>query len=270
MRKRHAREIGRAQEEARAQVARELLPVLDNLDRALEHAGTDPGAIIEGVRAVRDQATDLLSRLGFPRRDDLGARFDPARHDAIGTRGDTAAEPGTVVEVAAAGLRRWGAPAAARAGRRGQRRLMAPARDFYEVLGVSRGASQDEIQRAYRKLARTYHPDLNSDPAAEERFKEISEAYAVLSDPKTRQRYDAFGPDFRQVPEGVDPETWRRARAGAGAGARGAAGGGRTVYTTGDAGDLGIDLDDLLGGLFGGAGGAGGQSPVPTRRQRSR
>ena len=99
MRKRHAREIGRAQEEARAQAARELLPVLDNLDRALEHAGTDPGAIIEGVRAVRDQATDLLSRLGFPRRDDLGARFDPARHDAIGTRGDTAAEPGTVVEV---------------------------------------------------------------------------------------------------------------------------------------------------------------------------
>jgi molecular chaperone GrpE len=99
MRKRHAREIGRAQEEARAQVARELLPVLDNLDRALEHAGTDPGAIIEGVRAVRDQATDLLSRLGFPRRDDRGARFDPARHDAVGTRGDTAAEPGTVVEV---------------------------------------------------------------------------------------------------------------------------------------------------------------------------
>ena len=99
MRKRHAREIGRAQEEARAQVARELLPVLDNLDRALEHAGTDPGAIIEGVRAVRDQATDLLSRLGFPRRDDLGARFDPARHDAVGTRGDTTAPPGTVVEV---------------------------------------------------------------------------------------------------------------------------------------------------------------------------
>jgi len=73
MRKRHAREIGRSQEEARAQVARELLPVLDNLDRALEHAGTDPGAIIEGVRAVRNQAVDLLSRLGYPRRDDLGA-----------------------------------------------------------------------------------------------------------------------------------------------------------------------------------------------------
>jgi curved DNA-binding protein len=147
---------------------------------------------------------------------------------------------------------------------------MAPARDFYDVLGVSRGASQDEIQRAYRKLARTYHPDLNSDPAAEERFKEISEAYAVLSDPKTRQRYDAFGPDFRQVPEDMDPETWRRARAGAGAGARGARGrpgGGRTVYTTGDTGDLGIDIDDLLGGLFGGRG--RGRGPIPGADQEA-
>jgi molecular chaperone GrpE len=99
MRKRHAREIGRAQEEARAQVARELLPVLDNLDRALEHAGTDPGAIIEGVRAVRNQAVDLLSRLGYPRRDDLGARFDPARHDAVASVPTAAAPPGTVVEV---------------------------------------------------------------------------------------------------------------------------------------------------------------------------
>jgi curved DNA-binding protein len=147
---------------------------------------------------------------------------------------------------------------------------MAPARDFYDVLGVSRSASQDEIQRAYRKLARTYHPDLNSDPAAEERFKEISEAYAVLSDPKTRQRYDAFGPDFRQVPEDMDPETWRRARAGAGAGARGARGrpgGGRTVYTTGDTGDLGIDIDDLLGGLFGGRG--RGRGPIPGADQEA-
>ena len=147
---------------------------------------------------------------------------------------------------------------------------MAPARDFYDVLGVNRGASQDEIQRAYRKLARTYHPDLNSDPAAEERFKEISEAYAVLSDPKTRQRYDAFGPDFRQVPEDMDPEAWRRARAGAGAGARGArgrSGGGRTVYTTGDTGDLGIDIDDLLGGLFGGRG--RGRGPIPGADQEA-
>ena len=90
---------------------------------------------------------------------------------------------------------------------------MAPRRDFYETLGVSRDAKPEDIQRAYRKLARTYHPDVNKDPAAEERFKDISEAYDVLSDPETRRRYDAFGEDFRRVPDDVDPETWNRQRA---------------------------------------------------------
>ena len=66
---------------------------------------------------------------------------------------------------------------------------MAPHRDFYETLGVSRDASPEELQRAYRKLARTYHPDVNKDPGAEERFKDISEAYDVLSDPDQRRRY---------------------------------------------------------------------------------
>ena len=93
---------------------------------------------------------------------------------------------------------------------------MAEPRDFYEVLGVPRTASQKEIQRSYRKLARTYHPDVNKDPAAEGRFKEISEAYDVLSDPEQRRRYDTFGPQFRQVPEGMDAETWQRVRSGAG------------------------------------------------------
>ena len=91
---------------------------------------------------------------------------------------------------------------------------MAADRDFYRILGVPQTASQDEIQQAYRKLARTHHPDVNSDPGSEERFKDISEAYSVLSDPQTRRRYDAFGPDFRQIPEDVDPEAWRRAQAG--------------------------------------------------------
>jgi curved DNA-binding protein len=130
---------------------------------------------------------------------------------------------------------------------------MAPARDFYQALGVSRTASQDEIQRAYRKLARTYHPDINKDPEAEERFKEISEAYDVLSDPESRRRYDAFGPEFRQVPPDVDPEDWARARAGAGragAGAGAGAGWGRSGAEW--VGAEGIDIEDLFGDLFGG------------------
>jgi curved DNA-binding protein len=70
-------------------------------------------------------------------------------------------------------------------------------------IGVPRNADRSEIQRAYRKLARHHHPDVNKDPSAEARFKEISEAYDVLSDPELRQRYDAFGEDFRRVPPDV-------------------------------------------------------------------
>ena len=70
---------------------------------------------------------------------------------------------------------------------------MATKRDYYEVLGVSRDAGEDEIRRAFRRLARQYHPDVNSDPSAESRFKEINEAYETLSDAEKRQRYDRFG-----------------------------------------------------------------------------
>ena len=148
---------------------------------------------------------------------------------------------------------------------------MAQSRDFYEILGVPRNASQEEIQQAYRKLARAYHPDVNSDPAAEDRFKDISGAYAVLSDPQARRRYDAFGADFRQVPEDVDPEAWRRSRAGAGpgwerpdrAGGFGSDSGGGFGSGTG-----GIDLDELLGGLFGGRAGQG-WGPIPGADQEA-
>jgi curved DNA-binding protein len=153
--------------------------------------------------------------------------------------------------------------------------MTSPGRDFYDILGVSRDADQEDIQRAYRRLARTYHPDVNKDPAAEDRFKDISEAYDVLSDPQTRRRYDAFGPDFRQVPEDVDPETWRaragagRASAGAGTGraqgSRGAGGFGfgSGDFSTQDFGAGNLDFEDLLGGIFGGRGQRAGRDWGP-------
>jgi curved DNA-binding protein len=151
---------------------------------------------------------------------------------------------------------------------------MASDRDFYEILGVSRNATQEQIQRAYRKLARAHHPDVNKDPGAEDRFKDVSEAYNVLHDPETRRRYDAFGPDFRRVPDDVDPETWNRAAAGGGPRAGGAGTGGRarrgpaadTGFATGFGED--IDLDDLLGGLFGGRAGRG-WGPIPGADQEA-
>jgi curved DNA-binding protein len=151
---------------------------------------------------------------------------------------------------------------------------MAPSRDFYDTLGVPRGVTPEELQRAYRKLARTYHPDVNKDPGAEERFKDISEAYDVLSDPEQRRRYDAFGSDFRQVPPDVDPQTWARAKAGAGTG--GARPGGTRARRDGPADDAwfqsggaqDIDLEELFGGVFGGRRG-GGWGPVPGADQEA-
>src|SRR5512139_1889768 len=70
---------------------------------------------------------------------------------------------------------------------------MAEKRDYYEVLGIPRTASKDQIKDTYRKLAMQYHPDRNKAPEAEEKFKEISEAYAVLSDDQKRQQYDTLG-----------------------------------------------------------------------------
>lgn len=113
-------------------------------------------------------------------------------------------------------------------------------RDYYEVLGVSKGASDDEIKKAYRKTAKKYHPDLNpNNPEAEAKFKECNEAYEVLSDSQKKARYDQFG--FA----GVDPNY------GAGAGGAGFGGGG-----FGFDGD--IDLGDIFSSFFGGGGGFGG------------
>jgi molecular chaperone GrpE len=99
VRKRCAAQVSRAEAEARAAVARQWLPVVDHLDLALEHAEADPASIIEGVRAVQAQALEVLARLGYPRRDDRGARFNPARHEAIAARPDPEVEADVVAEV---------------------------------------------------------------------------------------------------------------------------------------------------------------------------
>ncbi|MGX4712144.1 DnaJ C-terminal domain-containing protein [Rhodococcus ruber] len=144
------------------------------------------------------------------------------------------------------------------------------ARDYYEALGVPRSADTDEIQQAYRRLARKYHPDINKDPTAEDKFKEINEAYQVLSDPDTRKRYDRFGDDFRRVPEDYDERV--RASAGGygggfGGGGYGGGGGGRRVhFGHGVGGEGGVDFEDLFGQMFGGGGGYG---PIPGADQEA-
>ena len=120
---------------------------------------------------------------------------------------------------------------------------MADKRDYYEVLGVSKGASEDEIKKAYRQSAKKYHPDLHpGDKECEEKFKEVNEAYEVLSDKDKKARYDQYGH------AGVDPNF-----GAGGAGGYGAYG-------------QGIDIDDIFSSFFGGFGGRRSNNPnAPSR-----
>jgi molecular chaperone GrpE len=106
VRKRCARDIERARSEERARVAAVWLPVIDHLEMALAHADADPGAIVEGVRPVRDHAVSLLAALGFPRDEEVGTPFDPSRHEAVTAVPDADADPGTVLHVVRPGYGR--------------------------------------------------------------------------------------------------------------------------------------------------------------------
>jgi len=115
-------------------------------------------------------------------------------------------------------------------------------KEYYEVLGVPRTATADEIKKAYRTLARKYHPDVNpDDPTAEDKFKELNEAYEVLSDPEKRQRYDELGSGWQPGADFTPPPGWERMRTDVGA-AGDRFGGGRAG-----------DFSDFFEALFGGA-----------------
>lgn len=132
-------------------------------------------------------------------------------------------------------------------------------KDYYKILGVSKTASQDEIKKAYRKLAVKYHPDKNKgDKQAEERFKEISEANNVLSDPEKRKQYDELGSSWQRYRQaGGDPGGFDWSQYA------GRSGGGRQYQYEGDFGDMfggGASFSDFFQHIFGGGGFGGGQA----------
>lgn len=123
-------------------------------------------------------------------------------------------------------------------------------KDYYEVMGVARDATQDEIKRAYRKLARKYHPDVSDDPKAEDQFKSVGEAYEVLKDPEKRAAYNQLGSQFKAGQDFRPPPDW-----------------GQNFEFRGGASDFGdgrADFSDFFSSLFGRMGG-GGRGPAGGR-----
>lgn len=133
-------------------------------------------------------------------------------------------------------------------------------KDYYKILGVSRSASADDIKKAYRRLAREYHPDKNKAKGAEDRFKEVNEAHEVLSDAEKRKAYDALGANWKAGAGFTPPPGWNAG--GFGGGFRGARAGGQAGFS------------DFFSSLFGGASGAGGgfafeDEPEPRARSHA-
>jgi curved DNA-binding protein len=145
-------------------------------------------------------------------------------------------------------------------------------RDYYEILGVTRGADAEEVKRAYRKLARKFHPDVSKEKNAEEKFKEVQEAYEVLRDSDKRAAYDQLGRDFRNGQQFRPPPDWSQrfgnsggqrfsdlngfsdffsslfGGAGAGAGAGAGVGGGNFAQNDSDAGHLDVTVEEAFAG----------------------
>jgi len=127
-------------------------------------------------------------------------------------------------------------------------------RDYYQTLGVERGASADQIKTAYRRLARKYHPDVSKEPNAEARFKEVQEAYEVLKDPEKRAAYDQLGKDWKAGQPFRPPPDWGSDFEFSGGPERAARGGGRSQGARGGGprGENVEDFSDFFSSLFGG------------------
>jgi curved DNA-binding protein len=130
-------------------------------------------------------------------------------------------------------------------------------RDYYKILGVERAATADQVKTAYRRLARKYHPDVSKEKNAEERFKEVQEAYEVLKDPEKRAAYDQLGADWKSGEQFRPPPDWGSGfeHAGAGPGpqrGRGRAGGARGRSAGAAEGYSQADFSDFFSSLFGG------------------
>ena len=130
-------------------------------------------------------------------------------------------------------------------------------KDYYATLGVKKDASQEDVQKAYRKLARKFHPDVNKDPGAEAKFKDIGEAYEVLKDPEKRQRYDQYGSAWNSARQtGAPPPGWENIRFDFG----GPGGGGGGFDFGGGGGEGFSSFFEMLFGNGGGGGRRGGFS----------
>src|SRR5205823_2273083 len=186
--------------EAGERAAREGAPARARRPRPrARRRGGAPGGAARGRRPARPPLARVAARAGGARRDRDRRQVRPARarsapdaavraRGGLGPRGDPEGLPARRPRAAPGARRRLGGAAGSAGG--GGRGVTSP----YETLGVAKNASADEIKKAYRKLARQYHPDRNpGDKAAEDRFKEVQTAYDLLSDSEKRKQYDTFG-----------------------------------------------------------------------------
>ena len=191
-RKRIERERREQSDQAVVDLLQELLLVVDDFDRALTvDSGDGDPAYRKGVELIHGKLHDLLAQIRREADRRARRRLRSQRAPGGGARGESRSSRRRSDRRAAQGIHDQRSAVAARDGEGGE---SVSKRDYYEVLGVARTATEVEIKSAYRKLAMKFHPDKNpGDHTAEDKFKEAAEAYAVLAEPEKRAMYDRFG-----------------------------------------------------------------------------